>query len=86
MGETEKCYKFGGFHKVNEASSICGDLNAKLPLPRTIQQNSDLVYVLRSLGLDIRTVLDANDLDRNKFKNKVSRLNFEFDFEISRKE
>ena len=64
MGETEKCYKFAGFHKVNEASSICSGMNAKLPLPKSIQQNSDLVYVLRSLGIEIRAVLDAQDLDR----------------------
>ena len=64
MGETEKCYKFAGFYNVKQAASICSGMNAKLPLPKSIQQNSDLVYILRSLGIEIRAVLDAVDLDR----------------------
>ena len=51
MGKTEKCYKYTGYKELGEASAECAKWNSKLPLPKNIQQNSDLVYVLRSLQL-----------------------------------
>ena len=66
MGNIEKCFKFVNFGELSKASSICAQSNAKLPLPKNIQENSDLVYALRSLGVGVRAALDAQDLDRKE--------------------
>lgn len=51
MGDEEKCYKWTAYNELGLASAECAKWNSKLPLPKNIQQNSDLVYVLRSLQM-----------------------------------
>ena len=49
----EKCFKYAGYHQVQEAAQICHEMGAVVPLPRNQQENDDLlaVWELPNLGI-----------------------------------
>ena len=63
IGSTETCLKSVGKSRMNQATSVCNSINAKVPLPKNDQENTDLYKSIQQLGLN-SCVLDGNDVAR----------------------
>ena len=61
FGNKKKCYKSIGEHRVDEASQKCQDLGATVPIPRSAQEQADLIKTKNYFEIDRLGI----DFDRN---------------------